>query len=146
MNVLYPAAAAGIGMAFALQPAINGAGARILGSPVAAAVISVAITLLCLLAALPLFGGSVRLSVLGGLPWWIVLGGLIGAAVVAGGAAIAPVTGAALFIVCMIAGELAGSALIDHFGAFGMAERPISTTKIAGLVIVLIGVLMVRAD
>lgn len=144
MNLLYPLAAVLVGMAFAVQPPINGTGARILGSPVAMAVVSVAITLACLVAALPFFGGSVRPSALAGLPWWIVFGGFVGALVVAGGAAIAPVTGAAVFIVCLIAGQLFCSALIDHIGAFGMIERPMSAMKAGGLAVVLAGVLMVR--
>lgn len=145
MGLIYPLAAVLIGMAFAVQPPINGAGARILGSPVAMAVISVAITLVCLVAALPFFGGSVRPAALAGLPWWIVFGGFVGALIVAGGAAIAPVTGAAVFIVCLIAGQLVCSAAIDHMGAFGMVERPVSLMKLGGLGVVLVGVLMVRA-
>ena len=85
-----------------------------------------------------------RPSELAGLPWWIVFGGFVGALVVAGGAAIAPVTGAAVFIVCLIAGQLVASALIDHVGAFGMVERPIGLVKAAGLGVVLAGALMVR--
>lgn len=145
MNLIYLLAAAAIGMAFSVQPAVNAAGARVLGSPVAAAVVSVAITLLCLLAALPFFGGMTRLSSVLELPWWIVLGGIVGALIVAGGATIAPFTGAALFFMCLIAGQLVASTVLDHHGAFGMVERPLSLMKGAGLAVVIVGVLMVRA-
>ncbi len=144
MNWVYLTSAFAIGMAFSAQPAINGAAVRTLGSPVAAAALSVAITLAALLILLPAFGGSLRLAAILSLPWWVVFGGLIGAAVVAGGAAIAPVTGAALFFVCLIAGQLVGSALIDQFGSFGMAVQTIGWTKAAGLALVLAGVVLVR--
>lgn len=144
MVLLYSVAAVLIGTAFALQPPINAAGARILGSPVAAAVVSVTITLVSLVAIQIATGGGFRPGSLGALPWWMVLGGVIGAAVVAGSAAIAPVTGAAVLFVCMIAGQLLGSTLIDHFGAFGMTPRPVGITRLIGLGLVLAGVLLVR--
>ena len=144
MNLIFLLSAVAIGMAFATQPAINGAAVKALGSPVAAAALSVAITLVACLVILPVSGGTLKPAVLLSLPWWIVLGGLIGAFVVAGGAAIAPVTGAALFFVCLICGQLIGSVLVDHFGAFGMTQTPVSLTKIAGVALALGGVVLVR--
>lgn len=144
MNLIFLLSAVAIGMAFATQPAINGAAVKTLGSPVAAAALSVAITLIACLVILPFSSGTIKPSALISLPWWIVLGGLIGAFVVAGGAAIAPVTGAALFFVCLICGQLVGSVLVDHFGAFGMTEKPVNLTKIAGVALALGGVVLVR--
>ena len=144
MNLIYLLSAVLIGMAFATQPAINGAAVKTLGSPVAAAALSVAITLVACLAILPASGGTLKPSAILSLPWWVVLGGLIGAFVVAGGATIAPVTGAALFFVCLICGQLLGSVLVDHLGAFGMTERPVSLTKIAGVILAFGGVVLVR--
>ena len=144
MGLIYLLSAIAIGMAFSTQPAINGAGVKALGTPVAVAALSVAITLVACLVMLPFTGGSLRPANLALLPWWIIFGGLIGAFVVAGGAAIAPVTGAAVFFVCMISGQLIGSVLVDHFGAFGMTAQPISMTKIAGIALALGGVVLVR--
>lgn len=144
MNPLYLLAAFAIGVIFSTQPAINGEAGRILGSPVAAAAISVAITLIACLALLPFIGGFPKASAVAQLPWWIVFGGLIGAFVVAGGAAIAPVTGVALFFVCLVAGQLVGSVMVDTFGGFGMAVRDLSFLKIAGVAMALGGVIMVR--
>ncbi len=144
MTLVYLLSAIAIGMAFATQPAINGAAVKDLGSPVAAAALSVAITLIACLAMMPFSGGTLRPSAVLSLPWWVVFGGLIGAFVVAGGAAIAPVTGAALFFVCLISGQLIGSLLVDHYGAFGMATQPVSLTKLAGVALALGGVVLVR--
>lgn len=144
MTLIYLLSAIAIGMAFATQPAINGAAIKYLGSPVAAAAVSVVITLAACLAMLPFMGGTLRPAAVLSLPWWVVFGGLIGAFVVAGGAAIAPVTGAALFFVCLISGQLIGSVLVDHFGAFGMTAQPVSLTKLAGVALALGGVVLVR--
>ncbi|MDJ0626739.1 MAG: DMT family transporter [Rhodobacter sp.] len=144
MNWVYLLSAFAIGMAFSAQPSINGVAVRTLGTPIAAAALSVAITLATLLILLPFAGGTLRPPAIVSLPWWVVFGGLIGAAVVAGGAAIAPATGAAVFFVCLIAGQLVGSALIDQSGAFGMAVQAISWAKAAGLALVLAGVVLVR--
>ncbi|NND92779.1 MAG: EamA-like transporter family protein, partial [Granulosicoccus sp.] len=103
-----------LGIAFSQQPVINAAVSRVLGSPIAAAACSVFITLCCLLVMVPFSSGTLRLSVLLTLPWWTVLGGMIGVSIVAGGAALAPVTGAALFFVCLVAGQLLGAAAADH--------------------------------
>ncbi len=146
MKLFYLLAATAIGVSFALQPAINGAAAKILGSPVSSAVISVAITLLTCIALLPVFGATVSAGAVATLPWWVIFGGLVGAGVVAGGAGIAPITGAATFFVCMIAGQLVGSVIADHFGAFGLQERPISTLRIVAICLVLAGVLLVQFD
>lgn len=146
MNLSYLLGAVLIGMTFALQPAINSVAAKTLGSPVSAAVISVAITLMSCIALLPLFGATLETSAIVKLPWWVIFGGFIGAGVVAGGAAIAPVTGAAAFFVCMIAGQLIASALVDHFGAFGFPKRPADMLRVLGILLVLVGAILVQVS
>ncbi len=56
---------------------------------------------------------------------------------------IAPVTGALVFFVCIIAGQLLGAMLADHFGAFGLTVREISLPRVMGLVLVLVGAVLV---
>ena len=78
------------------------------------------------------------------LPRWVIFGGLIGVLVVTGGIVIIPVTGVALFFVCLIAGQLAGSVLLDHVGSFKLSVREISFTKTVGILITFGGVLIVK--
>ena len=144
MNLLHLLAAVAIGICFAAQPAINGTAARILGSPLTATALSIAITLASCLVAIPLFAGLPQPQAFAHLPWWVVFGGLIGVFVVAGSAALVPITGAAVFFVCMIAGQLIGAALVDHFGAFGIDARPVSAVKLMGIGLALAGVVLVR--
>ncbi|MEL7344804.1 MAG: DMT family transporter [Pseudomonadota bacterium] len=133
-----------IGAAFACQPGINGVAAKALGSPWPATVLSVGITIVVSVIIMLATRTTPSIQALSALPWWIVLGGFIGVLVVAGGAAIVPVTGAALFFVCLIAGQLAGSVILDQIGAFGHQVREISTTRILGVGLTFAGVLLVR--
>lgn len=135
--------AVAIGMVFAQQPVINSAVARILGSPIHASFYSVFITVCGMALLLPFSAGTFRPAVLATLPWWSVLGGLIGVAIVVGGAYLSPVLGAALFFVCLVAGQLLGAAIADHIGAFGLPVRSLSITRLSGLAFVLVGALLV---
>ena len=144
MTNLYLLAAVLIGAAFACQPAINAVAAKALGSPLPATVVSVAITFLASAVIMVATGTTPSVQAMTSLPWWIILGGLIGVLVVGGGVAIVPVTGVALFFVCMIAGQLMGSVLLDHIGAFGMAVREVTAPRLIGIVLALAGVLLVR--
>ena len=136
--------AALIGAAFAAQPAINAVAAHTFQSAIPAAVLSIGITLVASSALMVLTGTTPSLTMIGNLPWWVVLGGLIGVLVVAGGAAIVPVTGVALFFVCLVFGQLLGSIIIDHFGAFGVPVREFSVMRALGLACAAIGVALVR--
>jgi transporter family-2 protein len=53
-----------------------------------------------------------------------------------------PRIGLGAFLVLVIAGNLIGAGLYDHFGAFGMTPRPFTAVRFAGLTIVLIGALV----
>lgn len=144
MPILYLIASCLIGMAFAVQPAINAVAAKSLGSPIPATVLSVGITLAAS-AVIMMFGRTTpSWDMLTNIPIWVGFGGLIGVLVVAGGATIVPVTGAAIFFVCLVAGQLVGSVLLDQFGAFGLAVKEISLYRLIGLGLTFAGVLFVR--
>jgi len=134
-----------IGASLCIQPPINVLMARTLGSPLLAASVSIAISFL-LVVATWLIGdkGTGDLTQIRALPWWVILGGMVGVAFVAGSVLLAPPLGIALFFVCVVAGQLLGATLVDHLGAFGMAVKPISATKVFGLALVLVGAAVVH--
>jgi transporter family-2 protein len=141
------AAAVAIGACLSLQPPINAAMARSLGSPLLAASISIAISLVFVVLVWLIWGqGEGDLAQVRTLPWWVILGGLVGVAFVVGGVLVAPALGVALFFVCVVAGQLLGSALADQLGAFGMQVQPINGTKLLGLALVLAGAALVRSS
>lgn len=55
-----------------------------------------------------------------------------------------PRLGVASTITLMIAGQLALSLVLDHFGWLGVPRQPLSLTRVAGVALVLAGVLLVR--
>jgi transporter family-2 protein len=145
-NVLYIAAAIGIGASLSLQPPVNAAMARTLGSPMLAASLSIAISLLVVVLVWATWSrADGDWSQVRELPWWIVVGGVVGVLFVAGGVLVAPVLGVALFFVCVVTGQLLGSTLADQVGAFGMEVRPVSLMKLLGLGLVLAGAALVRS-
>jgi transporter family-2 protein len=56
----------------------------------------------------------------------------------------APKIGVALFVAGVTVGQLAGSLVYDHIGAFGLAVHHASFARITGLCVVLAGALIVR--
>ena len=144
-NVIYIASAVAIGAALSLQPPINATMARVLGSPLLAASISISISLVVVVALWLSWGKGVGdISHIKALPWWVIIGGVIGVIFVAGSVVVAPVLGVALFFVCVVAGQLIGSSLIDQMGAFGLTVKPINTMKLFGIGLVLLGAVLVQ--
>ncbi len=118
---------------------------RVLGSPLLAAVISIAISLLVVVPVWLTMGqGAGDLGKVAALPWWVLLGGVIGVVFVAGSVIVGPALGIALFFVCVVAGQLLGATLADHVGAFGMPTKPINVMKLVGLGLVLLGAALVQ--
>ena len=142
--VTYMVAAIVVGALVAAQPPLNAMLARSIGSAYGATAINIIVALMTILAIIAVFGaGTVNRETLTAVPWWAYLAGFFGAIFVAAGVIIAPVTGALVFFVCLIAGQLIGSTLLDHFGAFRLEVREISIWRVIGVVLVLTGAVMV---
>lgn len=119
--------------------------ARILGNPLLAASISIAISLIIITLIWLIYGkGAGDLTQVKALPWWVIIGGVIGVVVVVGGIIVAPLLGIAFFFICVVAGQLLGSILADHFGAFGMQVQPVNMKKLFGIGLVLAGAVLVK--
>ena len=101
---------------------------------------------LFVVAALLLFGvgsGAVRVT---GIPLVYLSGGIFGVLVVAASNYAVRHAGAVLFSVLVLAFQLIGSALIDHFGWLGQAPIALSWTRGAGLVLLIVGAVIVVTD
>ena len=132
------------GGATALQAPTNAKLATAVASPVNAAFISftVGTTVLGIVAALmhtrPDFAAARA------LPWYAWLGGVYGACFVVAAAWGVPRLGVAMTITLMVGGQLLLSLVLDHFGALGVPRQPLNLGRIAGVGLVLAGVLLVR--
>jgi transporter family-2 protein len=78
-----------------------------------------------------------------GVPWYYLTGGLLGAAYVTSILVTVRTLGAGGVVVATIAGQLALSVVVDHFGLIGVTKQPITLTKILGLVLLAFGVYLV---
>lgn len=132
------------GGATALQAPTNARLAAGVGTPVNAAFISFAVGTLALGMLAATLHQRPGMAAVRALPPWAWIGGLYGCVFVVAAAWAVPRLGAALTITLMVAGQLLVSLMLDHFGALGVPQQPLNMGRVAGVALVLIGVLMVR--
>jgi bacterial/archaeal transporter family-2 protein len=128
----------------ALQAPTNAILSRAGGSPVVAALISFAVGTVALLLVWLASGNRPRAAAFAGLPPYAWFGGAYGALYVAVAAYAAPRLGLAALITIGIAGQIAIALLLDQFGALGLPREPINLGRIAGALLVIAGVVLVR--
>ena len=78
------------------------------------------------------------------LPWWLWLGGVIGAVFVSVAATFAGRLGLTLFSAVVIAGQLAASVVLDHYGVLVAERHPVSPLRLAGIALLIAGIAMIR--
>lgn len=132
------------GMLTALQAPTNAMLARPFNSPVNAAFVSFAVGTLVLLVAVLALRAAPDWAGVQALPWYAWLGGAYGAVFVVAAAFAAPRLGVASTITLMIAGQLVAGMVVDHFGGFGIAPRPVTLIRLLGVALVFAGVVLVR--
>lgn len=132
------------GTLVALQAPTNAMLARALGSPISAAFVSFLVGTAALALIVMLSPARADGTALRGLPWYAWAGGLYGAVFVAVAAFGAPRIGVAALLMAMIAGQLAMALVLDHFGLLGLERQPVSLARVAGLALVVAGVVLVR--
>ena len=76
-------------------------------------------------------------------PWYAWVGGLYGAVVVTLSAWATPKLGAGTTLVVIIASQCALGVLLDHVGALGLSLHPAGWLRVAGVVVVAVGAVMI---
>jgi bacterial/archaeal transporter family-2 protein len=76
--------------------------------------------------------------------WWQWIGGLLGACYIVVAIVVAPRLGAATFIAVVVAGQMLGSLVLDHYGWVGFAEHPVSPLRLLGAALIVGGVVLVQ--
>ena len=125
------------GVAVALQPSINARLARNLGS-LESSLVSFAVGTLALLAVV-LIAGRGNLRALGGASWWELTGGFLGAYFVTMTIIAVPRLGTAAVMAIVITGQLVTGSLLDHFGAFGLRQLPLTPLRGLGILLLCLG-------
>ena len=136
--VLMVAAGMGVPVLAALNASL---GARI-GSPVAAGVVLFAVAFASALGVLLVTGGQAALTRVPGQAPVLFLGGCLVAFYVLSITFVAPRFGLANAILFVLLGQLVSAAAIDATGLMGLAGRPVSLTRMAGLCLMALGVLL----
>lgn len=126
-----------------LQAGANGVLARALGHSLHAALCSLAVSALIVVAlALLMRLPAPDLASAAKLPPWTWGGGAIGALFVTVALLMAPRLGATGFVLAVVAGQLCASLLLDAQGGFGYAARGIGPARVAGVALVVMGLLV----
>ena len=126
------------------QAASNALVGRLLGHPLWGALVSLAVSVMVVVPALWVLRAPAPAMAQAAVgPWWLWIGGVLGAIYVASAAAVTPRLGAGGFLVCVVAGQIVVSVLVDHFGLMGLGARPVNATRLAGVALILGGVLLV---
>jgi transporter family-2 protein len=55
-----------------------------------------------------------------------------------------PRLGAALVVALIVLGQMLGALAFDHFALLGVPENPISLTRLAGVALLVAGVVLIR--
>ena len=132
------------GTALAAQPGVNGALARRMKFPLHASLVSFIIGTIALFVICLLWTRSLpKPADLAGTPAWILTGGLLGAIVVTASLIIGPRVGATTWLALLVAVQLVASVLLDHFGWAGYHVHPASLTRITGVGLLVVGVILV---
>ena len=132
------------GVLLAIQSPLNAQLAKALGSPVNAALVSFLVGTVAL--GVLVAGQRIAPDTAGSraLPWYAWAGGLCGAVFVTAAAYAAPRLGVATMLSIAIASQLVTALTIDHFGALGLPQHSVTVGRIAGMVLVIAGVIIVR--
>jgi len=137
--------AAGAGACIALQASANGNFRQNIGSPLYAALLSICGTIITAVVAMLVLRPPVPAAeALRQTPWWNWIGGPLGALIVLAGATLVSELGAALFIACVVAGQLLCSLLLDHFALLGLPEQALTPGRVVGALLVVAGVVCVK--
>ncbi|MBB6464724.1 DMT family transporter [Aminobacter carboxidus] len=140
------AAALVAGAAIPFQAGANAMLGRLLGHPLWATMVSLAVSvalavpvMLAFKVPMPAFAAAAATG-----PWWVWIGGAAGVVYVTAALLLAPKMGAASFIVAVIGGQMMASLVIDHFGLMGFVQRPASMARVAGLVLIVAGLVVTQ--
>jgi bacterial/archaeal transporter family-2 protein len=127
------------------QAAVNNKLALVVSNPVVAAFVSFVVGTLALFVYLLFSGIQVSsLAALRNAPLVAWTGGLLGAFFVASSVFLLPKLGVALTFSLIIASQMFVTLVIDHFGLLGLPVKEANMARVAGILLVVAGVIVIR--
>jgi transporter family-2 protein len=131
-----------VGGVLALQAPINAGLGRATGQ-LPAALISFTVGTVLLAAVVALSGDAEGLRSTFNVNWYYLLGGALGAAYVTVALISVRSIGAGGVAAATIAGQLTAAVVIDRLGILGLGRTPITTTRVFGVGLLLVGTYLV---
>ena len=144
-SLFYLLLAVAAGMLMPIQAGINAKLADVTGGSIPAAFISFLVGTLVLAAVLVALRQTIRVtSAMHASPWWYWIGGSLGAFFVTATVILAPRIGAGSMVALTLAGQLAASMVLDHFGLLGFPHIPFDGKRLLGSILLAAGVWLIR--
>lgn len=144
-SILFILLAITAGMVLPIQAALNGKMGKAVGDPVYAAFISFVVGSFGLLAYLLATRTDLQtLTAAKSVDWSVWSAGILGAFYVACVIILAPKLGVALTFGLVVTGQLGISLIIDHYGLLGIPVHTVNWQRIAGILLIIGGVLLIR--
>ncbi len=78
------------------------------------------------------------------IPWYLFLAGLLGALFVTSVVILIPRIGVTTMLAASIAGQLIIASIIDHFGWFNVPIHHLSVSRMSGIVLLLISIILIQ--
>ena len=133
------------GVSFVLQASVNARLRSGLGSPNWAALISYAGgTIAMMFVVIAARDPWISTAAIAKTPWWSWTGGLWGAVYVVVIIVLLPRLGTATVIALFVLGQMIASLAFDNFGVFGVPKHPADVTRVAGALLLVAGVFLIR--
>lgn len=127
------------------QAATNNKMSLVTESPILAAFLSFAVGTVALFVCVIASGTSMtNVAAIKEAPAIAWIGGLLGAFFVTAAVILVPRIGVAMTFSAMIAGQMVLTLIIDHFGFLGVETRPVSWSRVAGILLITGGVILIR--
>ncbi len=130
------------GMGVPLLAALNAALGQRLGSPIAAGAIMFAVAFACALAVLVVTGQGPALARIPGQPPVLFMAGALMVFYLLSITFVAPRFGLGNAILFVLLGQIVSSTVIDATGLMGLAARPVSPTRLLGLGVMAVGIVL----
>ncbi|QOZ34702.1 DMT family transporter [Bradyrhizobium sp. CCBAU 53421] len=137
--------ALGAGISVATQQVLNGNLRSALNSPAWAGLISylgglvtMAVVLVATREPVPSW------KLVSAVPWWAWSGGVLGGVFILLMILLLPSLGAATLLALVVAGQMIAGIAMDHFGLFGLAQHPVSFSRLTGIALIIGGVLLIK--
>jgi bacterial/archaeal transporter family-2 protein len=136
--------AGGAGIALVVMQALNAGLGVQLASPLWAGLANYIVSAATIGVVLVVFREPWPLAAAGRVSPQFWLGGAFGTLYVLASIFMLRRLGAGTLVALLVAGQMIGSLVVDHFGLFGVKVHPIDMTRMAGAALLVGGVLLIR--